>query len=384
MRGGSDFDLGILDAQLPGMTGVELATQLRKTAPGLPMVLLTTAGSRADVPTPDTATLLSITKPVKPSQLQAAALQALSGAKPVAKKVQPANRLDGAQATRLPLRILLTDDNAINLKVASRLLLQLGYKADMANNGLEAIQALERKPYDLIFMDVQMPELDGMEATRRIRARQQQPAPEGHFAQPVVIIAMTANAMQGDREKCIAAGMDDYLPKPVRPELLQQMLERYGHQVAKSAGRETSPPPAAANSTPAPVLTLLPSAAPGTPVVEQPPVDIERLVEFAGGSRESYIELITLYIKQTSEQLTQIRAALDAGNASRASRVTHSCAGASATCGMVHIVPLLRQLEHASQAGDLPASVALLPGLAYEFDRLKTYLETHKPIALAG
>jgi CheY-like chemotaxis protein/HPt (histidine-containing phosphotransfer) domain-containing protein len=385
VRGGSDFDLGVLDAQLPDVNGPALAAQLRKNAPGLPLVLLTSVGSRADVLPLDTATTVAIAKPVKPAQLQAAALQVLSGTRPAAKKVQASNRLDGAMAARLPLRILLTDDNAINQKVASRLLQQLGYKADIANNGLEAVQAVERKPYDVIFMDVQMPELDGLEATRRIRARQKEPAAPAHFTQPIVIIAMTANAMQGDREKCVAAGMDDYLPKPVRPEVLQQMLERYGCQLVNPAGINTAAPAEAANSAsaPAPVLTVLPPAADTPPLVEQP-VDLERLVEFAGGNRESYGELVALYIKQTTEQFEQIRAALEAGNASRVSRVAHSCAGASATCGMVGIVPLLRQLEHLSQEGNLSASAALIPDIEREFHRLKTYLETTKPIALAG
>jgi CheY-like chemotaxis protein/HPt (histidine-containing phosphotransfer) domain-containing protein len=342
----------------------------------------------------DTPTTINLSKPIKPAALQNAALQVLSGARPAAKKVQPSSRLDGKMAERLPLRILLTDDNAINQKVASRLLQQLGYKADIANNGLEAVQAAERTPYDVIFMDVQMPELDGLEATRRIRARQKEAAPPQHLKQPIVIIAMTANALQGDREKCVAAGMDDYLPKPVRPETLQQVLERHANRVIKAAEGGTSLPAQAAISSSAPaavaqpappLLTVLPPVAEAaTPLVEQPPVDLDRLVEFAGGSQESYAELIGLYVRQTGEQIAQIRAALESGNASRSSRVAHSCAGASATCGMAGIVPVLRQLEYASQEGNVPAAAALLPAVEREFDRLKTYLETHKPIALAG
>src|SRR5207249_9325502 len=148
-----------------------------------------------------------VKKPVRPAQLQAALLQLRSGIKAAVKRVQPTSKLDSTLASRLPLRILLTDDNLINRKVALRLLQQLGYKADTANNGLEALHAVQRQPYDVIFMDVQMPEMDGLEASRRIRQRQQEPAPQGHFHQPVVIIAMTANAMQGDQEKCLAAGM---------------------------------------------------------------------------------------------------------------------------------------------------------------------------------
>jgi CheY-like chemotaxis protein/HPt (histidine-containing phosphotransfer) domain-containing protein len=292
-------------------------------------------------------------------------------------------------AQRLPLSILLADDNVINLKVALRLLLQLGYKADTASNGLEAIRAVEQKPYDVILMDVQMPEMDGLDATRRIRQRQQEPTPPGHFQRPIVIIAMTANAMQGDREKCVAAGMDDYLPKPVRPEALQAMLELQAARVLNLAAQDQKRPattaePAAPASSGAPTLTVLPAAVGGPSVAEQPPIDMDRLNEFAGGSLENYNELVALYLKQTTEQLELIRTALAEGNAERASRVAHSCAGASATCGMSAIVPLLRQVEQLTQEGKVSAANELVPAIDHEFARLQRYLELHKPIALAG
>ena len=118
-------------------------------------------------------------------------------------------KIDSQMAERLPLRVLLVEDNAVNQKLALRLLAQMGYKADLAGNGLEAIQAVERQKYDVVLMDVQMPEMDGLEASRRICARW----PRGERP---YIVAMTANAMQGDRERCLEAGMDDYVSKPIR------------------------------------------------------------------------------------------------------------------------------------------------------------------------
>ncbi len=125
--------------------------------------------------------------------------------------------LDAGQASRHPLRILLAEDNVVNQKLALRLLQQMGYRADLASNGIEAVESVERQTYDVVLMDVQMPEMDGLEASRQITARWQP------GARPR-IVAMTANAMQGDREMCLAAGMDDYLTKPIRVERLVEAL----------------------------------------------------------------------------------------------------------------------------------------------------------------
>ena len=129
--------------------------------------------------------------------------------RPVA-KARPV--LDGDMARRHPLRILVAEDNAVNQKLALRLLSQMGYRADVASNGVEAIESVQRQSYDLILMDVQMPEMDGLEASREIDRRWSGTRPR--------IVAMTANAMQGDREECLAARMDDYITKPIRVEAL--------------------------------------------------------------------------------------------------------------------------------------------------------------------
>jgi len=381
-------DLAIIDRQLPGLNGANLAIEIRKQRNhhSLPVVLLNSFGASVDSSEALSASV-HLNKPVKPAQLQAALLQLKSGTQPATpRKASIPSRLDATMAQRLPLNILLTDDNIINQKVALRLLLQLGYKADTASNGLEAIRAVEQKPYDVILMDVQMPEMDGLDATRRIRQRQQEPSPPSHFQRPIVVIAMTANAMQGDREKCVAAGMDDYLPKPVRPESLQAMLEQYAPRLLNVAAPMAASEAECFIPQPAnqPALTVLPAPAEMPSLAEQPPIDMDRLNEFAGGSVENFNELVTLYFKQTTEQLESIRAALAENNAERASRVAHSCAGASATCGMSAIVPLLRQVEHLTQEGKVSAAAELMPAIDHEFARLKRYLELHKPIALAG
>jgi CheY-like chemotaxis protein len=163
-------------------------------------------------------------KPLKPSVLLDTLMNLFAGE---VKRIEPEEsktetKLDPQMAENLPLRILLVEDNAVNQKLALRLLEQMGYRADLAGNGLEAIQAVGRQKYDVVLMDVQMPEMDGLEASRQICARW----PRGERPH---IIAMTANAMQGDRERCLAAGMDDYVSKPIRVNELVSALGKANH-----------------------------------------------------------------------------------------------------------------------------------------------------------
>jgi len=377
----------ILDLELPQQEGPALALELsRLPADSVSVIYLSSVGNRTERPTGALPGVVLI-KPVKPSQLRSALLQIATGQKTEARRPAAKPRLDTSLAAKVPLRILLTDDNVINQKVAVRLLQQLGYSADVANNGAEAIRALERQAYDLILMDVQMPEMDGLEATRRIRQRQNPAEPNANFQRRITIIAMTANAMQGDRDKCVAAGMDDYIPKPVRPEALQAALQRVA---ALMPARETAAPVtgsvAAATTTPTITVLPKPSAAgiPSGEVSEQPPVDLARLNDFAGGNLENFNELVALYIKQTTEQLDQIRNGINNRASEQVSRIAHSCAGASATCGMTAMVPLLRQIERFGQEQHLDQAAELIPAVEAEFLRLQRYLETHKPLALAG
>jgi CheY-like chemotaxis protein len=208
IRGGEPFDVGILDQRMPEMDGIDLAEAIRAIGPDVtfPVILSSSVGvlERAS---PAIDAFLS--KPIKPSALHDALMTALGERAPaVPVRSAPADTLDASLGRRHPLRILLAEDNPVNRKLALRILAKLGYDADVAVDGLEVIAALERQPYDLVLMDVQMPELDGLEATRQIRARWPDDGPR--------IVAMTANAMAEDREACLVAGMDDYLAKPIR------------------------------------------------------------------------------------------------------------------------------------------------------------------------
>jgi PAS domain S-box-containing protein len=216
------FDLAILDMQMPEMDGLQLASEIRRRYDQFPMVMLTSLGQR---PAEMRDGLFSafLNKPIKPSQLYDALID-IFDSQNNAPEISPASKQQYARiGDRLPLRILLAEDNAVNQKVAMRILERLGYRVDVVANGIEAIEAVTRQVYDVVLMDVQMPEMDGLEASRRITERW------ARGARPR-IIAMTANAMQGDREECLAAGMDDYISKPVKVEELIAALERCGHE----------------------------------------------------------------------------------------------------------------------------------------------------------
>jgi signal transduction histidine kinase/CheY-like chemotaxis protein len=216
---GERFDLAILDMHMPEMDGVDLARRIRANHATLPLVLFSSLGRRE---AGDAESLFNayLSKPIHQSALFDTLVSLLAHESVATKPADSAGakpQLDPAMAARHPLRILLAEDNVVNQKLALRLLQQMGYRADLASNGIEAVESVQRQTYDVVLMDVQMPELDGLDATRQICTlfeADRRPR----------IVAMTANAMQGDQEMCIGAGMDDYLTKPIRVDRLVEAL----------------------------------------------------------------------------------------------------------------------------------------------------------------
>ncbi|MDQ2964286.1 MAG: response regulator, partial [Chloroflexota bacterium] len=218
VEAGELFDLALLDHLMPGLDGLALTQAIRTARPtdAPAVIVLSSVGHRAIREADDVAFL---TKPVKPSALHDAIASALGGTAATPARATEREPVEPQISVDRRLDILVAEDNEVNQKLALRLLERMGYAADIAGNGLEAISALERKRYDVVLMDVQMPELDGLEATRRIVAR-------WALADRPTIVAMTANAMDGDREMCLEAGMDDYLSKPIRTAELAAALSR--------------------------------------------------------------------------------------------------------------------------------------------------------------
>ena len=236
LKQGIPFDIAVLDMQMPGMDGLTLARAIHRE-PGyntLPLVMLTSMGDH-DVATKAAQLTACLSKPVKVTHLSRMLAQSLGQAPTQRQSRRRLKTIDPTMAQRHPLRLLLAEDNLVNQRVALAIFKRLGYRVDVANNGLEVLEALQRQAYDVVLMDVEMPEMDGLESTRRIH--QQWPGGERPY-----IIAMTANTMQGDREHYLAAGMDAYVSKPIQVEKLMEALSQVPSPSARTLPMHPSPP----------------------------------------------------------------------------------------------------------------------------------------------
>jgi CheY-like chemotaxis protein/HPt (histidine-containing phosphotransfer) domain-containing protein len=330
---GAIFDVAILDMQMPEMDGSQLSEAIRARAntSALPLVLLSSLGRRPE----DTAHgrfAASLTKPVKAAQLHDSLLAVLGATQ--ARPAAPGHTgFDTSLAERLPLRILLAEDNVVNQKVATKTLEKLGYRADVAANGLEVLDALARQPYDVVLMDVQMPELDGLGASRRIR-REVPPARQPR------IIAMTANAMQSDRELCLAAGMDDYVSKPVRVEELVAALER---------SRVEAPPAEPAAAEPAGSIDMA--------------VLDEIQSSLGDGNPAIVVEIIDLFVGDLPAQMALLGQSMAAGDAPTAQRAAHTIKASAATIGAHALAAHCEALEGLARRGDLDEGARYMPAI---------------------
>jgi signal transduction histidine kinase/DNA-binding response OmpR family regulator/HPt (histidine-containing phosphotransfer) domain-containing protein len=352
IEAGEPFEVGILDMHMPEMDGVALARAIRTHRPSsaLPLLLFTSLGRR-EVGAESVEFAAHLTKPIKPSQVFDALASALAGQPTrVEKRALPRRELDPEMAQRHPLRILLAEDNAVNQKLALRLLEQMGYRADVAANGLEAVDAIARQPYDLVLMDVQMPEMDGLEASREITRRW--PAD----SRPR-IVAMTANAMQGDRELCMAAGMDDYMSKPIRVEELVAALERGG-----ARGAEGPRPRVASASSPA--RAAVDTSAP--PALD--PAVLERLRATVGAGFLD--ELVPTFVEDSQELVGTMRRALGTCDMESFRRAAHSLKSNAASFGATGLATLARDLEALARSGSLDGAESRVEHLAGECERV--------------
>jgi CheY-like chemotaxis protein/HPt (histidine-containing phosphotransfer) domain-containing protein len=358
---GEMFDLAILDGQMPEMDGVMLARKMRQYqhAKTLPLIMLTSLGQQREIMQIDEIDFAAfLTKPIKASQLYnvIVGIFAEQPIKLIEAKVDAL--FDPQMAQRHPLRILLAEDNVVNQKVALRLLEKMGYRADLAANGLEVLEALRqtKQAYDVLLMDIHMPEMDGSEATRHIR--QSWPPSEQPY-----IIAMTANALPGDREQYLAVGMDDYISKPVQVHELVRALNQ-----AKNLQPGQSP----AVSTP-------PSSETVTDNLDDMPVlDLSYLRGIVGEDTHVLDELIDAFLCNTPGRLVELRQALLNEDAYMFEHLAHTIKGSSANMGALRMSALCRQLEQVGRSGQLDGVAEQLVQLETEYEQVKTALEAER------
>ena len=318
-----------------------------------------------------------LAKPVKQSQLFDMLVSVLTDADSLdtgrESLVSEGRRQDAKLGERHPLRILLAEDNTVNQQIAILVLESMGYRADVASNGLEALESVRELPYDVVLMDVQMPEMDGLEATRRIRA--EHVSPEGTPGD-VYIVAMTANAMQGDREVCLAAGMNDYLAKPIRPEELATALESVPRRAAAGdapLGHEASDrdvtTPLADDVDPDDADTA-PSAA-----IDQ--VAVDRLRAIAPDDA-AFRQLIASFAGNGASTLAQLVEAAGAGDVDDVKRFAHTLKSNAASFGATDLAERCATLEAQSRAGSIDDVDALdeqVTAIAAAFDQARSALD---------
>jgi PAS domain S-box-containing protein len=358
---GDPFAAVILDMQMPGMDGEDLARAIKsdKTLANTILVLMTSIGQRGDARhMQELGFAAYLVKPARQSDLFDCLAAVLAGTA-VAQPVMPiVTRHVIREMRRRSLRILLAEDNITNQQVALGILGKLGLQADAVVNGAEAIAALGSVAYDLVLMDVQMPQMDGFEATSHIRDPQSDV--KNH---DIPIIAMTAHAMQGDRQRCLDAGMNDYVTKPVSPQALAEALGRWLPAENATGPTDASDKPAApANAAAAPAAATEPEAQ----VFNRSGL-LARLMD----DEELARTVAVGFLDDLPRQIEALRRMLDADDAESATRQLHTIKGASATVGGESLQAAASEMERAAIAGDLADVKARLPQLESRFARLR-------------
>ena len=353
--GGTPFRVAFLDMQMPEMDGEE-TLRLIKQDPHIGEVLviiLTSMGTRGDASRLQALGCAGyLLKPIRGFQVSEALAAVLGWTK------LPEELKAGRLVTRHTLteqkdvHILLAEDNPINSKLAVALLARVGYTVDTVENGAQAVAAVRKDPYSLVLMDVQMPEMDGFEATQLIREMQ-----AGGTRTP--IIALTAHAMKGDRERCLEAGMDDYISKPLQPEELYAAIERWTKSSMRPARVEAG--------------AIQPAGS------EVGPMDWEKGLWYCGGDQALFTELVTQFVDNLEGEINELRAAVAAKDSPVFTRRAHGMKGIAATFGADPLAEIAKQLEALGFEGNLPAAPPLIDQVEVEGARLREFVRGRKP-----
>jgi len=355
---GDPYEVAVLDMQMPYMTGEDLGRRIRADASlrDIHLVMMTSVGERGDARRLREIGFSGyLTKPVRQSELFDSLAAVLTGGPPRASK-RTGSQQHVPKIDRGDVRILVAEDNFTNQQVALGLLKKLGLRADAVASGIEALEAIKQIPYDLILMDVQMPEMDGLEATRRIRAaevrgqRSEVRTPASDIRHPtsgIPIVAMTAHAMKGDRDICLGAGMDDYVSKPIQMEALAEVIEKW-----------------------------LPSSYPGdvssTPgKTPEKTFDEQVLSDLLMGDKEMAASFMEAFLEETPKDIERLETCLSKADLSGAGHVAHSIKGASFSVGAEALGRTAYEMEKAGDKGNSKALHHLLPELKRRFEDVR-------------
>ena len=347
-QSGEPYDLILLDMQLPGMDGLELAREIKgdPSIASTRLILLSSVGVDVGEEARQTGVEVILGKPVRQSQLYDALATTVDAS--VEPPAAPQHEASSPAAEKTPARgdVLLVEDNPVNQLVAVKMLERLGYRVDVARNGLEALEALARKRYAAVLMDVQMPEMDGYEATAEIRRRE-----EGS-SRRIPIIAMTANAMEGDREKALEADMDDYVPKPVTRAVLEAALERWTSSEKEKGALEEGA---------------------GAPLDHGV---IESLRELGG--QEMFSELAGMFLDDAASGLSDLRRAAEEGDAASIERFAHTLKGSCGNMGAGRMAEICSTLQELGASGDLARARQQIDSLDAELERVRHALASER------
>jgi CheY-like chemotaxis protein len=344
-KNGTPFRLVLLDGHMPGMDGFEVAARVKQDPElhGAEVILLTSAGRSEDVARAKTVGVAAaLSKPVKQSELWDAIVTALNVPGQQKSRTSSSAAARTRARARQPLRVLLAEDNPVNQEVALRLLERRGHSVIVAENGRQALTAIGRHKFDLVLMDVQMPEMGGLEATQLIREK------EKSTGEHLPILAMTAHAMQGDRERCIAAGMDGYLAKPIDPKSFLQTVEGISQRAAQS---ETAPKDAEARAERGDGRRAL---------------DAKALLEWFSGNRKLLRNIVKAFRDDCPRMMERIRGALAANNANLLAEGAHALKGSVGNFGPTAALDATREMEKIARQGKLDGAWELYATLEDE------------------
>lgn len=354
---GAEFDIALFDYQMPHMDGIELSHEIRKfeNSKNIPIVILTSVGRKDELTDYDRMNLAAfLSKPIKQMQLQETLVNVLSGTEKGKKPgFEKTKKIDRELGSRKPLRILIAEDNVVNQRVALRIFDKLGYRADVAANGKEAVQSARNINYDIIFMDILMPEMDGYQATAVIL---DEFSPENRPK----IIAMTANAMQGDRETCLEAGMDDYISKPVRMEEMQQVLKKWSDRLYEEKDE---------------LITELKKQRTPTRIIDESKITFLQDIQ-TEEDVNFYVELLDIYIADLPVMIGNIKTAVKEQNAKMLQMNAHKLKGSSVTLGIDIITQMTHDLETAARKNEFNENTEqLVADLVNKFETIIKELE---------